>query len=221
MCKTYAYIWRSWSDRSFLMSLLAAGASLVGSIMRNKAAKAASARQMAFQRDMSNTSYQRGMEDMKKAGLNPILAGKFGGASTPTGSTYNPENVATNATTAMMHYNQAEKTKYDARAAKYNDMFFRGKLPEGYVAPIQATNRVGNLAGSEIYEDFKNAAAEEGFSAKQFGKDILSFFKGNLLSKKLGKYQQSKRGLENLKKKLGIGIRLPNYNSGTKYYDIK
>ena len=198
-----------------------AGAALAGGLLRNKSAKAASARQMAFQEHMSNTSYQRAMEDMRKAGLNPILAGKMGGASTPTGSTYNPENVVTNATTAMLHFNQAEKTKYDARAAKYNDMFFRGQLPEGYVAPIQATNRVGNLAGSEIYEDIKNAAAEEGFSAKQFSKDILNFFKGSLLSKKLGKYQQSKRGLQNLKKKLGIGIRLPNYNSGTKYYDIK
>ena len=159
------------------------------------------------------------MQDIKKAGLNPILAGKFGGASTPTGSTYNPENVATNSTSAMMQFNQAEKTKYDARAAKYNDMFFRGELPEGYTAPIQATNRVGNLAGSEIYEDLKNAAAEEGFSAKQFSKDILSFFKGSLLSKKLGKYEQSKRGYQNLKNKLGIGIRVPGYKYEMKYGD--
>jgi len=74
------------------------GASLLGSHLRNKEAKAASAKQMAFQEDMSNTSYQRGMADMKAAGLNPILAGKMGGASTPTGSTYQPENVAVNAT---------------------------------------------------------------------------------------------------------------------------
>ena len=96
--------------------LFSAASGLVGGLFRNKEAKNASARQMAFQEDMSNTSYQRGMADMRKAGLNPILAGKVGGASTPTGSTYNPENVTTNAVNAYLQTKQNEANVANTKA---------------------------------------------------------------------------------------------------------
>ena len=75
-----------------------AGAALgaAGSVFANRSAKHAAERQQDFsaaeaarnrdwQERMSNTSYQRSMEDMRKAGLNPILAFNKGGASTPGG----------------------------------------------------------------------------------------------------------------------------------------
>ena len=39
-----------------------------------------------FQQTMSNTSYRRAVRDMRKAGINPILAASRGGASTPGGN---------------------------------------------------------------------------------------------------------------------------------------
>lgn len=42
--------------------------------------------QMDFQREMSGSSYQRAVGDLKAAGLNPMLAYSQGGASTPGGA---------------------------------------------------------------------------------------------------------------------------------------
>lgn len=72
---------------------IGAGAGLLGGFQQNSAAKAAAAKQMAFQEKTLKHQYQWAMEDMRKAGLNPILAYKQGGAGSASGSSYTPQNV--------------------------------------------------------------------------------------------------------------------------------
>lgn len=58
------------------------------------------ANQMEFQRQMSNTQYQRAMSDMRTAGLNPILAYSQGGAGTPSGAAGSSSAASSSAASA-------------------------------------------------------------------------------------------------------------------------
>ncbi len=75
------------------------------------------AQQMQFQERMSNTSYQRQIEDLKKAGINPMYGYmRASGASTPPGASYVAQNPA--AAGSQAYASTAGARAASAQAAK-------------------------------------------------------------------------------------------------------
>lgn len=84
---------------------LSAGAGLFGSVMGSQSSAKAqretnesnermAREQMEFQERMSSTAFQRGVEDARKAGFNPLVAFPGGGASSPAGASIASQNPA-------------------------------------------------------------------------------------------------------------------------------
>ena len=97
-------------------SLIGGGASLIGGVLQNNWNRRAAERSMGFTERMSNTAHQREVEDLRAAGLNPILSAGGSGASRPAGTSYQAENVVGAAISSALDIARMKKELSEADA---------------------------------------------------------------------------------------------------------
>lgn len=123
---------------------IAGGLSLTGSMLSSAFNAQQASKNRAFQREMSNTAHQREVEDLRKAGLNPILSANHGGSSSPPGSAAQAANQNVVGDSLQGARAAAENKVMNAQAYQATSA---GALSEAQTNDINQTqsSRINNL----------------------------------------------------------------------------
>ena len=166
-------------------------ATVAGSLYSARQSRKEAQRNRQFQADMSSSAYQRAMADMRKAGLNPILAGKLGPASTPAGAMAKIPDIGQSFAQGMSTAFQGEKLSSEISKldAEVDQLVAHKSLTEAQTANIkevtrkvwEETNNLKKLGTKLDYENIVNAMITDfkekhpnATIAQNYGMDVKS-----------------------------------------------
>lgn len=163
-------------------SLVRPALSFLGGERSNAASAKAADRQMDFQREMYSSRYQMQMEDMKKAGLNPILSYGQAPPGSPSGSSYTAADSlspAVNSAMASQRLSEELKNMRETNKKIQSETELNQALKKraSVDAALSATQLPKSAALGQLYNDVPWLAKASGF-AGDMGHIVNSLVQG-------------------------------------------